>query len=91
MCMIVLLLATFLHIFADSWMPRLDVGEIVQWAPRKYNTVADHLVNVAMDCQSDWLWEDAGLAHIAKSDNARIKICVDGGLRRQPHNQQPWA
>ena len=55
--------------------------------PRRYNAVADDLANAAMDGQCDWQWEDAALVETAKSGNARIKICVDGGLRRSAHNQ----
>ncbi len=71
----------FLRISSD-WRPRRDTDQFIHWAPRGFNTSADHLVNAAMNSCTDWSWtEHSGIAK-AMSTGARLKICVDGGLRR---------
>ena len=32
-----------------GWWPKRDTDNLILWAPREYNVVADHLANAAMD------------------------------------------
>ena len=73
---------TVLRLCEHGWRPRRDTDDLIIWAPREYNVVADHLANAAMDCGSGWYWEDAQGITDALKQAPQFKVCVDGGLRR---------
>jgi hypothetical protein len=77
-----------LRICENGWRPKRDTDDMITWAPRKYNVVADHLANAAMDCKRDWHWED--VQHLVDANShghgIRLKVCVDGGLRRSSND-----
>ena len=65
-----------------GWSPRRDIDPIVIWSPREYNTVADHMVNAAMDNNCAWQKWDRQLLEDHIKRGGSLRICVDGGLRR---------
>ena len=71
---------SMVRLFANGWYPRRDIDNLIHWYKREYNPVADHLVNAAMDSNSDWQWQDDSQLSVTGS----YKICVDGGLRGVP-------
>ena len=60
--------------------PLHDSLDYVVWAPREFNTVADHAVNVALDTGGSCKWVEES---VSKNDwpQGRFRLCVDGGLR----------
>ena len=63
------------------WRPMQDCFDLVMWAPREYNTVADHCCNVSMDLKKSWTVSDnAELADALLNDQC-LRLCVDGGRR----------
>ena len=66
----------------NGWRPKRDTDDIITWAPRRYNVVADHLANAAMDGKCDWMWEDTSKIIATYAHGLQLKVCVDGGLRR---------
>ena len=66
------------------WNPRRNIDDYVNWAPRAYNTVPDHMANAAMDRESAWEHWHTGMLRAHLAGNGSLKLCVDGGLRRFP-------
>ena len=67
----------------NGWLPRLDAVPIVEWDPRRYNSIADHCANIALDLGHDWN-DDTGQGVATDAEDApRIRLCVDGALRQQ--------
>ena len=60
--------------------PRIDTAPFVEWDPRKYNTLADHAANVALDKQSGWMVQDA-CALQAVDSRTNYRLCIDGAVR----------
>ena len=70
------------HLSSSGWRPRRDIDNFVIWSPRQYNVVADHLVNAALDMQSDfWQHDDTSMRESLRCNEA-FRVCVDGGVRR---------
>ena len=80
---------TLYDVSTRGWRPRRDVDPVVLWSPRELNTPADHMVNAAMDTGRNWTWKDEDLLRAASG--LAVKICVDGGLRRQDTRACPGA
>ena len=53
------------------------------WSPREFNAVADHLVNAALDTQSDWCHIDDVAIQQHLLSRGSFRICVDGGVRKR--------
>eukprot|EP00973_Karenia_brevis_P064979 9023873-Karenia_brevis.AAC.1 len=70
-----------LHILDEGWRPQTDVADLIQWDPRKYNSLADHAANCALDADKSWeTWNEEGLCR-ALSANANLRISTDGARR----------
>jgi hypothetical protein len=74
----------FEELMEAQWFPRRDIDPYIVWAPREYNTVADHFANVAMDSMTMTLHWDETRMEKHLSTNGSFKLCVDGGLRMCP-------
>ena len=64
---------------------------MVSWAPRRYNTVADHLVNAALDQHTDFCVVDHEAFRRQWRSGGGFKLLVDGGLRTTTASAQPLA
>ena len=65
------------------WLPIQNLADYIIWAPREYNTVADHAANATMDLKASWSIVNDVLLEQALADNANLRLCVDGGRRNQ--------
>ena len=64
-----------------GWLPLQNCLDMVMWAPREFNTVADHCCNASMDLQTSWTASlNEELADALLSDHC-LRLCVDGGRR----------
>ena len=72
-----------LKLHNSYWRPICDSLDLVLWAPREFNTVADHAVNATLDTGQSWARpvEEGELAQ-AFQTGSLVRLCVDGGLRR---------
>ena len=68
-----------LRIRERGWRPLQDTLDYVLWCPRSYNVVADHAVNVTLDEEKSW----TKLENVHLPEDAQLRLCVDGGLRRK--------
>ena len=58
-----------------------DCFDLVMWAPREYNTVADHCCNASLDLKKSWTaCDNTALADAFLYDEC-LRLCVDGGRR----------
>ena len=66
---------------ATGTWPRYDRSPYVSWVPRRFNSVADHLANIALDDKECYSWQidvkDRPLHH------TNLVLASDGGFRRQ--------
>ena len=62
-----------------GWRPLRDALDYLLWSPREFNTVADHAVNVTLDCQESW----TKVEDLAALSGESLRLCVDGGLCRK--------
>ena len=75
--------------FRAGWKPPQDVQDYCHWIPRKYNTTADHLENIALDSRSCWqddlqsfngdldsvlVYSDGGFHHESRSSSAGVAV-----------------
>ncbi len=65
-----------------SWKPLHSALDFVIWAPREFNSVADHAVNATLDTGESWSRKHESLHSALKRERTCMKLCVDGGLRR---------
>ena len=68
-------------IWESGWKPRRDIDPFVIWSARKFNSAADYMVNLAMDAGRDFEI-DLGRLRQQSLRHIRLKVCIDGGLRR---------
>ena len=67
--------------FLDFRLPRLDSSHCVQWDPRQYNNLADHVANVVLDLQQDWSRSDLEAIGRARRADNHIRLSLDGARR----------
>ena len=61
-------------LYERGWKPRRNIGKFVDWRPRRYNVVADHLCNAAMDGERHEHTVDTGDAAKAWGQNHSLQI-----------------
>ena len=81
-------IATF---FNSGILPRVDVGNFIEWRPRRFNPVADHFCNVAMDARVTA--EKRSLDHVQQAwrDGCNLQLYSDGGVRSDGSAALGWA
>ena len=62
-------------------LPRRNTASFIEWDERRYNAVADHAANAALDTESDWERGCEEDARRATTDRMNLRMCVDGALR----------
>lgn len=67
---------------SKSWVPRLAVGNYVEWRPREYNGQADHWCNVAMDTRSGAFKVNVAQVKAGIAKGINVRLYSDGGARR---------
>ena len=65
----------------ESRSPRLGTSHFIEWDPRRYNSLADHAANVALDLQQDWARSDLEAIGNAKRAKYNLRLSVDGAKR----------
>ena len=65
-----------------GWKPRQDIGNLVEWDARSFNSYADYAANVALDIEGPWEWRDADAILRAKAEFANFRVCADGAKRK---------
>ena len=68
-------------LYTRQWWPRKDWSDYVRWVPRRHNSVADHLANIALDTAESFTWFDVNLQTPSKRGHERIIVASDGGFR----------
>ena len=61
--------------------PLTDTSDFIIWEPRRYNNMADHAANVALDLGSDWERCEHSALQEARACKANLRLCVDGARR----------
>ena len=59
-----------------------DWSDNILWAPREFNTVADHIANICMDKRCSFTQLHEGLAALHRQ-GPNVRLCTDGGRRSQ--------
>jgi hypothetical protein len=72
-------------ILLSEWVPRMLIFPLIQWRPRSWNTLADLLVNIAMDTQQDSTWTSSSLSNLSMSPGILLQWHADGGARGRQH------
>ena len=70
------------HLAGLGWLPLRGVDPYILWSPREYNIVADHAVNATLDEKRSWIVRSEQELTTAIRRKQNIRVCVDGGLRR---------
>eukprot|EP00973_Karenia_brevis_P023709 3267625-Karenia_brevis.AAC.1 len=71
----------FARLIDAGWATRSPAAGFVEWAPRKYNVVADHIANVTMDRGQDWQLIRPQSLRESVEAGCNILVCSDGGKR----------
>jgi len=61
----------------SGWQGKRDIDNLVIWLPRRFNIVADHLANAALDQGPDLHRQLAARSN----PDACLRVCLDGALR----------
>ena len=70
-----------LQLLRAGVLPRRNTASFIEWDERRYNAVADHAANAALDTESDWERGCEEDARRATTDRMNLRMCVDGALR----------
>ena len=70
-----------LYLYAHGLRPLHDAADMVIWAPREFNAVADHAVNCALDEGCSFSRCDNTALAQALLAGANLRLSVDGGRR----------
>jgi hypothetical protein len=68
-----------------EWVPRMLIFPLIQWRPRSWNTLADLLVNIAMDTKQDSTWTSSSLDDLSMNPGILLQWHADGGARGRQH------
>ena len=71
----------FRQLLHGRFLPRTNVVPFIEWDERKFNSLADHCANVALDTRSDWQRQNADAISRAKDRLNNIRLSFDGALR----------
>ena len=61
--------------------PRRNTTGFVEWDERKFKSIADHAVNIALDSNQNWVRKNSRGLQQAIRYNWNLHLCVDGARR----------
>eukprot|EP00973_Karenia_brevis_P012183 1653866-Karenia_brevis.AAC.1 len=77
-------------LFKAGWRSRKVTAHYIEWSPREYNTVADHIANVTMDRGGSWEFIRKDYLQNAVSQGSNLLLCTDGGSRETGEAAAAW-
>ena len=79
------------ELYNSGWQPINSCLDMVMWAPREFNAVADHCCNAELDTHSSWAaCHDVDLEVAVLSEHS-FRLCVDGGRRCRTEGAMGFA
>ena len=71
-----------IRLLDSGWRPRTDIVPFIEWDPRRFNCLADHSANVALDLGRDWDEIDHEACRSMRDNkHCHLRLCSDGARR----------
>ena len=71
--------------------PRCATGSLIEWRPRRFNPVADHYCNMAMDSKTTREQRDSNRVCKAWREGCNLQLYTDGGRRGDGSAALGWT